>query len=302
MEPSTYIYEATNADSFVEVAMEEEGGVGNMPVVGMTAAITDLAAVSRDLSLSMADLKLQVSRQPGQSSVLYTSLVPGISRFSGRQDGNKLPEWVREANEHIERLGLTGRRAVTHLCGFLDNPALRRVRNCEVESPEILFDILETAFGCKYTYIELESQLRERIQGPNEGVWEFMDVLRELEAKMQRKRPRPEAERRWFLVTWFCRNLRDRKVGVRAQQWWDEFPGRPVEDLVLRVEEKIREAERIQREQKELTVGCGGRGVVRELQRKTVPPCSFCGKVGHLGYQCEQFMGRALTKQMQKEN
>ena len=292
MEPSTYTYEVTEGDRLERASMEEEGGTDSGPALGVGDAINDLVVASRDLSLSMADFRQQVSRQPGHNSVMYTCPVPSIRRFSGQYDGDNLREWIREAKEQIERLGLTGRRAVTQLCGFLDNPALRRVRNCQVEDPDGLFNCLERAFGTKYTFIELETQLRERIQGPKEGVWEFMDVLQELEEKMQKVRPRSEVDRKWVLVTWFCRNLRDRKIGVRAQQWWDELPGRSIEDLVTRVEEKVREAERITREEKELQPPCGGRGMVRELQGRTRPPCSFCGKVGHLGYQCEKFPGK----------
>lgn len=69
-------------------------------------------------------------------------------------------EWVKDARENVEQLGFQGREAVTYLCGFLERPALTRVRNSRVNTAEDRFVCLEKGFGAKWSYIELETQFR----------------------------------------------------------------------------------------------------------------------------------------------
>ena len=297
MEESIFHYQVTGRDTLLSVNMEEEDVAEARPTVA-SVNTGDLLNISQQLALAVADLTQQVQGQQKHIPVIYTCPAPTIRKFTGSSDSEDLQEWIKEARVFLGRVGLTGEGAVTHLCGFLENPALRRVRNCKVENPEDLFTCLETAFGSKFTYIELETLLQERMQGLNEGVWEFMDVLRGLEAKLQQIRPRSLDDRKWFLVTWFCRNLRDRKIGVKSQKWWDENPSGAIDSFVQRVDEKIREAERIKMEERELLQPRRAGGVVRGLHGipPPKPPCNFCGIVGHLGYQCEMFPGKSSVK------
>lgn len=99
--------------------------------------------------------------------------------------------------------------------------------------------------------MELQKQLGFRIQRQGEDVWKFADSLREIE-KMQRRRQRSEDKRKWLICIWFCRNLRDRKIGVRLQKWWEEQSQVSWEELVQRAADKVEEAEQIQREDTEL--------------------------------------------------
>ena len=220
-------------------------------------------------------------------SMVWSRPLPTIPRFSGRvRRPKELDEWTRDAEECITQVGLKGPEAVAYLCGFLDRPALTRVRNSAVGTVPELFECLENAFGHKLSFVDLQKQLESRVQRQGEGVWEFADSLREIEQKMQSKRARSKDDRKWLLHTWFCRNLRDRKIGVRLQKWWEEHLHVDWEELVQRAADKWDEVEQIQREEAELHRSVVGKGV-RGISSSKV--CSLCGEEGHLGFQCVHF-------------
>lgn len=246
----------------------------------------DLIRLSSNMATAVETL-LQHKGEAGK--VVQARPVPVLRKFSGLK-GEDVEDWIRDAKEHLEQLGVTGSEAVAYLCGSLERPALTRVRNQKVSSVEGLFECLEEAWGPRLSYLELEQQLRERVQTFQEGVWEFADALWEIEKKMQRIHPRVEEERLWLWKSRFCRNLEDRKVGVKMQKWVDKEPGAPWETLVRRVDEKMRERDRIKREEDERRKVKGVENSGRGMKgRGMAKPCILCGKEGHLGYQCTMF-------------
>ncbi|XP_063843977.1 uncharacterized protein LOC135090825 [Scylla paramamosain] len=221
-------------------------------------------------------------------NMVWSRPVPTIGKFSGRvRKASELDDWVEDATEKIKQLGLQGSEGVSYLCGFLEGPARRRVRNSTVKTVSDLFDCLRSAFGPELNYADLEKQLHARVQQPGEGVWEFADSLGVIVDKMYKVRDKGDKERQWLLTTWFCRNLRDRKVGVKLGKWWEKHQPVKWEDMVQRAADQVSEAERIVKEEAELVSGKKPERVVRSTLSS--PSCSLCGQHGHLGYQCERF-------------
>lgn len=253
-----------------------------------TSVLENCTSTSCQLAQAVAGLGLTKGGLQQPQTMVWSRSLPTIPRFSGRvRRPKELDEWTRDAEECITRVGLKGSEAVAYLCGFLDRPALTRVRNSEVNTVPKLFECLENAFGPKLSFVDLQRQLESRVQKQGECVWEFADSLGEIEKKLQSKRVRSEEDRKWMLYTWFCRNLRDRKIGVRLQQWWEERPHVTWEELVQRAADKWEESEQIQREEAELQKsGVSGKGV-RGISSSRV--CCKCGKEGHLGFQCVHF-------------
>ena len=157
-----------------------------------------------------------------------------------------------------------------------------------MKSASELFACLQNAFGQKLSYVEFKNQLQARVQQQHEGVWEFADALWEIGGKMQQVRRRREEDRLWLLYTWFFRNLRDRKTGVKLQKWWEGQPRMQWEELVQRAADRVRETDQILREEAELRRSKLRIGSRPESAHSS-PPCSVCEHQGHLGYQCEQF-------------
>lgn len=275
-------------DSLSIVSIEED------EVVVPSEPTNSLLNLSNQLAVAVADLGKRVSSNGGNTGILHTQPVPTLPKFSGQpRNGQKLLEWVRDARENIEQLSLQGQAAVTYLCRYLERPALTRVRNSGAGTAEEIFACLENAFGQKRTYLELEAQLRERVQKSGEGAWEFADAIKEIEEQMHRVRPRPKEDREWTLRTWFCRNLSNRRIGVKMQEWWEKHPEESWEGLVQKVDDKVREEERIEREERERHRMRGSERMIRGVQRSvTAPPCVLCKREGHLGYQCEEFPTR----------
>ncbi|KAK3870899.1 hypothetical protein Pcinc_023925 [Petrolisthes cinctipes] len=163
----------------------------NVPVSvleSVTITGRQLAHVVKGLCHQMEDLQ-----QPHTQTMVWSRPLPTISRFSGRVKSPKeLDEWTRDAEECITQVGLKGPEAVAYLCGFLDRPALTRVRNSEVATVPELLECLKSAFGCKLSYVDLQIQSESRVQRQGEGVREFADSLVEIERKMQSKVKRSE--------------------------------------------------------------------------------------------------------------
>lgn len=74
------------------------------------------------------------------------------------------------------------------------------VRSSKFGTVEELSACLDKAFGKKLSYIELEMKFQECIQQPEEGVWDFVDALKELEDEMEVARSR--GMWMWLLRTW----------------------------------------------------------------------------------------------------
>lgn len=260
-----------------------------------SATLESFVQANSQLASAVSGLCQSVNKGRPSQTISWSRPLPSIARFSGRLKApSELDNWIRDARECIAQIGFQGKEAVAYLCGFLDRPALTRVRNNEVGTVSELFGCLENAFGAKLSYLDLEKQLQSRVQGHREGVWEFADSLVEIERKMQDKRVREEQDRRWLLHMWFCRNLRDRKVGVKLQKWWEERPQVSWEELVQRAADQVHELEQIQREEAER------RGTrVTEKSGRGVPAskvCAICGVEGHLGFQCAKFEGKKAKK------
>ena len=246
--------------------------------------------VNSQLANAVTGLCQNASDKMLSPTIAWSRPLPGMARFSGRlRTPNELDDWMRDAKECIAQVGFQEAEAVAYLCGFLDRPALTRVRNSEAKTVSDVFQCLETAFGVKSSYLELEQQLQSRVQCPSEGVWEYADSLVEIERKMQERRVREENDRRWLLHMWFCRNLRDRKIGVRLQKWWEERPHVSWEELVQRAVDQVNELEQIKREEAELQDKKFAGKSVRGVPASKV--CSICGMEGHLGFQCTKFEG-----------
>lgn len=74
------------------------------------------------------------------------------------------------------------------------------------------------------------------------------------------------------------------------QRWCEEHPRESWETLVQQVDDKVRENERVEREESEMNRRSGVERVVRGVQRfVAAPSCAICGRQGHRGYQCEGF-------------
>lgn len=289
MEGITFVKKEVTVENLIDLDMTPEQVV-NQSVSMPPATFEHFVNVNSQLASAVTGLCQNVNDKMLSPTIAWSRPLPSITRFSGRlRTPNELDNWIRDAKECVARVGFQGSEAVAYLCGFLDRPALTRVRNSEVETVSDVFLCLENAFGVKLSYLELEQQLQSRVQCQNEGVWEFADSLVEIERKMQDRRVRAPDDRRWLLHMWFCRNLRDRKVGVRLQKWWEERPWVGWEELVQRAADKVNELEQIQREEAELPgkklTGRSGRGV------PTSKVCSICGVEGHLGFQCAKFEG-----------
>lgn len=251
-------------------------------------ALESIVNANSQLAQTVTGLCQKMESVKSSQTVVWSRPLPSIARFSGRvKRPNELDEWMKDAEECITQVGFQGSEAVAFLCGFLDRPALTRVRNSDVKTVSELFGCLENAFGVKLSYMDLEKQLQSRVQYQGENVWEFADALVEIERKMQNKRERSNHDRKWLLHMWFCRNLRDRKIGVRLLKWWEEQSHVSWEELVQRAADKVDELEQIQREEAELKEKKPPGKVVREVSAPKL--CSMCGTGGHLGFQCVQF-------------
>lgn len=51
----------------------------------------------------------------------------------------------------------------------------------------------------------------------------------------------------WVLNTWFCRNLSNWRVGAKLQKWWGKKSTVSWEDLIRRIDERVKEEEQIRR-------------------------------------------------------
>lgn len=250
--------------------------------------VENLISANAQLSQAMVQLCDKFDQMGHMQNMVWSRPVPTIGKFSGRvRRASELDDWVEDATEKIKQLGLPDSDGVAYLCGFLEGPARRRVRNSAVKTVPDLFDCLRSAFGPELSYTDLEKQLHARVQQPDEGVWEFADSLCVIVDKMYKVRNKGVKERQWLLSTWFCRNLRDRKVGVRLEKWWEEHQHVKWEDMVKRAADQVSEAERIVKEEAELAREKKPERVVRSTLSS--PSCSLCGQHGHLGYQCEGF-------------
>ena len=250
--------------------------------------VNNLISTNAQLSQAMAQLCNKFDQMGHMQNIVWSRPVPTIGKFSGRvRKASELDDWVEDATEKVKQLGLEGSEGVSYLCGFLEGPARLRVRNSTVNTVSDLFDCLRSAFGQELSYTDLEKQLHARVQQPCEGVWEFADSLCVIVDKMYKVRDKGVEERQWLLSTWFCRNLRDRKVGVKLEKWWEKHQHVKWEDMVQRAADQVSEAERIVKEEAELVVGKRPERVVRSTLSS--PSCSLCGQPGHLGYQCGRF-------------
>ena len=251
-------------------------------------AVDGLISANAQLSQAVAQLCRTFDQMGHMQNMVWSRPVPTVGKFSGRvQRASELDDWIEDASEKIRQLGLHGTEGVTYLCGFLEGPARLRVRNSTVKTVSGLFDCLRSAFGQELSYTDLEKQLHARVQQPGERVWEFADSLCVIVDKMYKVRDKGVEERQWLLSTWFCRNLRDRKVGVKLEKWWEKHQHVKWEDMVQRAADQVSEAERIVKEEAELVVGKRPERVVRSTLSS--PSCSLCGQPGHLGYQCGRF-------------
>ena len=85
------------------------------------------------LAQAVADLCQQQANSRQSQSMVWSRPLPSISRFSGRlRSAKEWDDWVRDAQEAVRQVDLQGSEAVEYLCGFLDRPALTRVRNSQV--------------------------------------------------------------------------------------------------------------------------------------------------------------------------
>lgn len=146
----------------------------------------NLLNVSIRLAGTVAALEHKVNwnmTSPGNSTV-HTQVAPTVWRFNGHvRSIAELEEWVKDAEKIVVQPGLQGREAMTYLCKFLDRPTLNRVRNSSMETVGELVQYLMEEFSRKLSYIELERQLHERVQQPQEGVWVFTDTFMEFEGR-----------------------------------------------------------------------------------------------------------------------
>lgn len=189
-------------------------------VVDVAPAMVDnLIIANAQLSHTMAGLCQKIDQMGQKQNMVWSRPVPTLEKFCGTlRRASELDEWVRDATEKIRQVVLQGVEGVTYLCGFLEGPALLRVRNSKVETVPGLFECLQTAFGQELSYVDLEKQLHARVQQPHEKVWEFADSLCVVVEKLFKVRNKGEEERRWLLNTWFCRNIRNRKIGIKMQK------------------------------------------------------------------------------------
>ena len=167
--------------------------VENQSVPILSATVEHFVHVNSQLASAVTGLCQNVNDKILSPTIGWSRPLPGIARFSGRlRTPNELDNWIRDAKECIAQVGFQESEAVAYLCGFLDRPALTRVRNSEVDTVSDVFRYLENA-------LELEKQLQFRVQCQSEGVWEFADSLVEIERKMQDRRVREPNDRRWLL-------------------------------------------------------------------------------------------------------
>ncbi|XP_063850972.1 uncharacterized protein LOC135094643 [Scylla paramamosain] len=147
--------------------------------VEVTPEVVDkLISSNAQLSQAVAQLCNKFDQMGHMQNMVWSRPVPTIGKFSGRvRRASELDDWVEDATEKIKQLGLQGSEGVSYLCGFLEGPARRRVRNSTVKTVSDLFDCLRSAFGPELNYTDLEKQLHARVQQPGEGVWEFADSL-----------------------------------------------------------------------------------------------------------------------------
>ncbi|XP_063877098.1 uncharacterized protein LOC135109602 [Scylla paramamosain] len=162
--------------------------------VEVTPEVVDkLISSNAQLSQAVAQLCNKFDQMGHMQNMVWSRPVPTIGKFSGRvRRASELDDWVEDATEKIKQLGLQGSEGVSYLCGFLEGPARRRVRNSTVKIVSDLFDCLRSAFGPELNYTDLEKQLHARVQQPGEGVWEFADSLGVIVDKMYKV---SEAER-----------------------------------------------------------------------------------------------------------
>ena len=269
----------------------ERGEGGN---VGVYADVKEISNIAMRLSGTVVDLcEKRAAKADGTESrkVVYTSPAPVMRRYSGKEGVDYLPLWEREARDCMATMRLEGQEAVDYLCRFVDYPALARVKNSGVMDAEQLFGCLEIAFGRELDYLEMEDRFRSRVQQPGENVWEFADVLSEMEARMQKMRPKGDYERAVMLGERFCRNLKDRRIGVKVDRWRQQEGCLSWQRLVQEVDDRVKLEEQIQREELQWKKNVQDTGVVRQNQTpgSKVPVCVLCGKEGHRGFQCSRF-------------
>lgn len=140
----------------------------------------------------------QATQPPSDSTQLVVVLNEhNLRKFRGRQGNNELPieDFIDNAKSAITSRGLPLPEQANFILSYLEGPAKEETKlflKTDLKEPEKIFDLLHESVGEKRSVPQLLKAFYDRRQREGETLCSYSHVLRDLQAKIQKKKNSPK--------------------------------------------------------------------------------------------------------------